>query len=117
MHKANAMKTGIWKKGMCKLRCWGIFFGLLLHSTIGLSQLADSTRLLSPIQFMEWVRKNHPVAKQAALYIDQAEAELLATRGLFDPMLYYTSVQKTFDSKTYYNYKRCSVENTYMDGY
>jgi len=74
------------------------------------AQQTDSLRLLSPIQFMEWVRKNHPVAKQAALYIDQAEAELLATRGMFDPMLYYTSVQKTFDSKTYYNYRDAAIK-------
>ncbi|MCY7421757.1 MAG: TolC family protein [Chitinophagaceae bacterium] len=50
------------------------------------------------------VRNYHPVAKQAGLSVDSARASKLAARGAFDPMLYVTNEQKTFDGKNYYFY-------------
>lgn len=93
-----------------KLRASGLIVLSVFFVSFCTAQQPDTLRLLSPVQFMEWVRKNHPVAKQASLYIDQAEAELLATRGMFDPMLYYTNDQKTFDTKSYYNYNNAALK-------
>lgn len=50
------------------------------------------------------VRNYHPIAKQAGLSVDSARAGRLAARGAFDPLLYVTNQQKTFDGKNYYFY-------------
>jgi outer membrane protein TolC len=68
------------------------------------AQNTDSIKYLTPVQFMAWVKQYHPLSKQASLFVDQAEASLLSARGLFDPMIYFTNDQKTFDGKNYYNY-------------
>jgi outer membrane protein TolC len=73
-------------------------------------KIGDTLKVLSPEQFINWVKEYHPLARQAGLFIDQAEAELLATRGLFDPMIYYTNEQKTFDGKNYYNYSNTNLK-------
>jgi outer membrane protein TolC len=78
-----------------------------LHAQI---RPGDTLKILSPEQFMQWVRQYHPIAKQAALFVDQAEAELLASRGMFDPQLYYVNEQKTFDGKVYYNYMNTQLK-------
>jgi outer membrane protein TolC len=93
-------------------RRW-VVFGLLLHSLLPVkAQMnpGDTLKVLSPEQFMEWVRQYHPMARQAGLFVDQAEAELLATRGFFDPQVYYTNEQKTFDGKNYYNYTNAHIK-------
>ncbi len=54
--------------------------------------------------FMMEVRKNHPVAKQALIGIEKAKAELLASRGGFDPILAIHNENKTFDGKNYFYY-------------
>jgi outer membrane protein TolC len=83
---------------------------LTLLAGIGRSQPADTLKSLTPAEFMGWVKQYHPLAKQAALFSELAEAELLSTRGLFDPMVYYTNDQKTYDGKNYYNYTNASVK-------
>jgi outer membrane protein TolC len=70
----------------------------------------DTLKILSPEQFIQWVRQYHPIARQASLFVDQAEAELLASRGMFDPQVYYLNEQKTFDGKNYYNYNTTQVK-------
>ena len=53
---------------------------------------------------LDIVRKYHPVARQATLMVDSAEASRLAARGAFDPAFYVHNSQKTFDGKNYYFY-------------
>ncbi len=53
---------------------------------------------------LDVVRKYHPVAKQAKLIVDSAEANRLAARGAFDPSFYVSNQQKTFDGKNYFFY-------------
>lgn len=53
---------------------------------------------------LDIVRKYHPVARQANLLVDSAEANRLAARGAFDPAFYVSHQQKTFDGKNYYFY-------------
>lgn len=74
------------------------------------AQPSDTLSRLSPDQFLAWVKQFHPLAKQASLFVDQAEAELLATRGMFDPMVYYVNDQKTFDNKNYFNYTNLQLK-------
>jgi outer membrane protein TolC len=64
----------------------------------------DSIRLLSESQFMEGVRRNHPVAKQAALLVAEAKAGVLASRGNFDPVVSVDVDRKVFNEKDYFNY-------------
>lgn len=64
----------------------------------------DSLRALSESQFMDMVRMNHPVAKQASLLVDEAKARLLAVRGNFDPLVAVSSDRKVFNEKDYFNY-------------
>lgn len=50
------------------------------------------------------VRAYHPVVKQANLNVKKAGAELLQSRGAFDPKISAAIENKTFDGKEYYNY-------------
>ena len=60
--------------------------------------------LLTPEQFISQVRKFHPVAKQANIQIQKADAEILAAKGAFDPILGLNTDNKTFDGKNYFFY-------------
>ena len=53
-------------------------------------------QVLTPEAFIEQVRQNHPVAKQAAIQIEKAKADLLSARGGFDPSFTYEASRKTF---------------------
>lgn len=70
----------------------------------------DSLAILGPVQYLDLVRQYHPVVKQAGLMVNNAEAQLLASRGLFDPAVYFTNDQKTFDGKNYYNYNHTTLK-------
>ncbi|MGR3810205.1 TolC family protein [Jiulongibacter sp. NS-SX5] len=70
---------------------------LLLASFSGFSQT-----VLTPLEFMELMKENHPVAKQAELKIAQSSAEVLASKGIFDPLLTYERKSKELEGKRYY---------------
>lgn len=55
-------------------------------------------------EVLDIVRKYHPVALQANLLVENANAELRAARGAFDPAFYVSNETKTFDGKNYYFY-------------
>jgi outer membrane protein TolC len=52
--------------------------------------------------FIQQVKKYHPLAKQADIQVDKAIAELLASKGSFDPSVELAASRKTFDGKNYY---------------
>lgn len=54
-------------------------------------------------QFMERVRRHHPVAYQADLQPLFGRAAVQAARGAFDPMLYTAVGQKQFNGSEYYS--------------
>ncbi len=60
--------------------------------------------ILTLDNFIEQVKKYHPIARQADIHLDKASAELLAARGIFDPTFQWEASNKTFDKKNYYNY-------------
>lgn len=66
--------------------------------------------VFSPQQFIEQVRQYHPVARQARIVVQKADAELLAARGLFDPTAQLNAERKTFDGKNYFFYTNPEVK-------
>lgn len=82
-----------------------VFLALLLPALPGQAQ-ADSSKTLSAEQLLEMVRRYHPVARQADVNIEKAKADVTIARGGFDPTLYNSSAQKTFDGTDYYYYNR-----------
>lgn len=62
----------------------------------------DSTKILSLNNFLGIVKKYHPVAKQAGIQVDKANAELVTARSGFDPVLGSGLSNKTFDGINYY---------------
>ncbi len=54
-------------------------------------------------EYLGWVKKYHPVAKQSDLRITEAQAILLKARGAFDPKIEVDWNNKEFDNKDYYN--------------
>jgi len=73
---------------------------LFCFSFNGIAQ-TDSTTL-SYQEFLINIVRYHPIAKQAELRIDFADAEWLAAKGNLDPMLTSDWNQKNFDDKLYY---------------
>ncbi len=77
-----------------------IFFGLF--SSQAMSQAGDSLTTLTLKEIHGWILESHPLAKSASLEKLRAEAELLESRGLFDPKLFMDWDQKHFDNKDYF---------------
>ena len=59
--------------------------------------------LLSPQKFFEAVALFHPLVRQANLFQDAAQQELMMNRGQLDPKLTTSFLRKSFDGKDYYN--------------
>ena len=54
-------------------------------------------------EFLAYVKKFHPLTKQADLKITEAQAKLLKARGAFDPKIESTFNQKEYGDKKYYS--------------
>ena len=82
----------------------GILTGLLLLviNLYGQPNI-DSTKVFTVEEFMGWITEHHPVAKQAMLLDQQAQALLRQARGGFDPKAYADWDQKSFDRKDYFS--------------
>lgn len=63
-----------------------------------------NAQVLTPEAFIEQVRSFHPIAKQANIKVEKANAALLSARGGFDPVIEVDAARKTFDGKNYYFY-------------
>jgi outer membrane protein TolC len=74
----------------------------VLNLTI-IKSFSQKTEVFSFLDFQEIILKNHPVIKQANLYLDDAKAEMMQARGQFDPKLATTFGRKALDGKDYYN--------------
>lgn len=87
------------------------FLCVLLCLLTGINLSAQEKKaVLTPEAVMELVRNNHPVAKQAALLVNRAAAELQSARGGFDPALEMEASRKTFDGKNYYYYTNPEIQ-------
>ncbi len=76
---------------------------LLLMLSLEIFSQHDSLKVLSYGEFIEQVKKYHPIAKQANLLRKQAQANLRYARGNFDPKLQGDLKQKYFQNKEYYS--------------
>ncbi len=75
-----------------------------------LSSVGANAQILTPEAFIEQVRKNHPVAKQATIQIEKAKADLLTAKGNFDPSFTFDASRKTYDGKNYYFYTNPEIK-------
>ena len=67
---------------------------LFMLATVALPVSLLIGQALTPVEFWQRVKLNHPVARQAALLQEQGAQELLYARGGFDPKLYAAQDQK-----------------------
>ncbi len=78
-----------------------VIFFIGLVST-GFGQELD-TQTLEFKEYMGYVKKFHPIAKQAGLAIDVGQASLMKARGGFDPKIEADYDRKVFKNTTYYD--------------
>ncbi|HAI85237.1 MAG TPA: hypothetical protein DCL43_16380, partial [Chitinophagaceae bacterium] len=88
---------------------YSLFF-IFLITGVQAQQQNPLPRLYTAEEFVEQVRAYHPLARQAALRVDIAKADLLAARGNFDPTASLNSERKTFDGKKYFFYNNPEVK-------
>lgn len=79
------------------LLCFAFLFGL------GLQAQAPEEVLLGFDEFLGYVKKYHPIAKQAELNIDIGQANLMGARGGFDPKIEVDYDRKEFKGTEYYD--------------
>lgn len=84
----------------------GLTLLLFFLAKISTAQDRQTDPTLSATQVMSIVKRYHPVARIADINIDMAKADITVARGQFDPQLYSSNAQKTFDGTDYYNYNR-----------
>jgi outer membrane protein TolC len=63
----------------------------------------DLNSVLTLEEYLSYVKKFHPVVKQANLVIDESEAKLLKSRGAFDPKLEVDYDRKQFKGSEYFD--------------
>lgn len=54
-------------------------------------------------EYLETVRLHHPMFMRADLVLDKGDAQVLSSRGAFDPVVYAEITQKYFKGKQYYS--------------
>jgi outer membrane protein TolC len=82
---------------------------LLLSLSVINMQAQEVVKTLSQEQVIAIVKKYHPVAKQADIFIQKAKADVTTAQSGFDPLLYNSYAQKTFDGSQYYTYNQPSL--------
>ncbi|HYO21980.1 MAG TPA: TolC family protein, partial [Flavisolibacter sp.] len=83
-----------------------ILISILLYS--GLTAKAQQT--LSMEEFLNIVKKYHPVARQASLSVEIAKAEVTSARGAFDPQFHNSISRKELDGLLYYDHQISEVK-------
>ncbi len=86
------------------------YLALLAVSFAAVTMAQEPVLTLSPEDYLAIVRQYHPVAKQAVWQVNAAEAQLLSSRGMFDPSVYFTNEQKNFSGKEYYKYSNVQLK-------
>ena len=84
-----------------------VFIALLFWlplTVVGNGQEDTALKILSQQEYVDIIKKYHPTAKKVALVIQQAQAELIKSRGGFDPYLAAKYQNKDFGGINYYNY-------------
>lgn len=76
---------------------------LIIVLSLGTLVVGQTTATLNFNDFMKQVKKNHPLAMQAEIQLEEGDAYLQKSRGMFDPKAYYEMSQKYFEDKEYYH--------------
>lgn len=82
------------------------YLSILLFISIGLPSFAQTDSIKEVLRFDEYlgyVKKFHPIVKQAELVIDESQAKLLKSRGAFDPKFEVDYDRKKFSGTEYYD--------------
>lgn len=77
---------------------------LLLSLSVTLCAQSQQ-KLFTEDELIAVITKFHPVAKQAAIDVKMAKADVLSSRGAFDPTFTNESARKEFGGLTYYDYR------------
>ncbi|WP_339626381.1 TolC family protein [uncultured Winogradskyella sp.] len=82
-----------------------ILFTVILagFSFIGVAQTEDLSNVLRFDEYLGFVKKFHPIVKQAELIIDESQAKLMKSRGAFDPKLEIDYDRKKFKNTEYFD--------------
>lgn len=76
---------------------------LLFLSTLTLNSFSQEDNLtLSLDQFLEIVKLNHPVLKQAMNNVEMSEAKIIGARSGFEPTIGGNYSEKVFGEEQYY---------------
>ncbi|WP_179022354.1 TolC family protein [Winogradskyella forsetii] len=76
---------------------------LIGFSCVGYSQTDVSFNTLRFDEYLGYVKKFHPIVKQAQLVIDESQAKLMKSRGAFDPKIEVDYDRKKFKNTEYYD--------------
>jgi outer membrane protein TolC len=83
---------------------------LILLFTIGINAQTTVSKELSYNEYLGFVKKFHPLVKNAQLELNKAQADLLMARGAFDPKLEFDYAEKQFQGKEYYSLMNSSFK-------
>ena len=89
---------------LCPMMRYCLFFTVIFFTSF--TSLKAQRKTLTLDNVLDIVRSYHPAAQQAKMMVDSAEAARLSATGSFDPTLYISNEQKTFDGKNYYFYTK-----------
>ncbi len=76
---------------------------LVSFSGIGFTQTEEPYNVLRFDEYLGFVKKFHPIVKQAELVIDESQAKLMKSRGAFDPKVEVDYDRKKFKNTEYYD--------------
>ena len=96
---------------MKKLFLLLILFGTTVYSqTNAESSLPSNLKEISYNEYLGFVKKYHPLVKNANLEISKAQANLMMARGGFDPKLELDYSKKQFQGTEYYSIMNSSFK-------
>ncbi len=78
-----------------------VLFLLLFTGCIQAQNTFDTAITLG--EFLGYVKRFHPIVKQANLIVNESDAKLMKARGAFDPQLEVDYAKKEFKEKEYFN--------------
>lgn len=82
---------------------------VVIFLAFGLAASGYAQDILAYNEFLTWVQQSHPVAKQGDLTLELGKQELLTARGGFDPILFGSQDEKTFNNTDYYRKREGGV--------
>lgn len=83
-----------------KLKLTILFIGF---SLLAFSQTEDLSNILRFDEYLGYVKKFHPIVKQAELVIGESQAKLMKSRGAFDPKFEVDYDRKKFKGTEYFD--------------